>query len=163
VEFFRKRNKQYWFHLAFQLRGSVLPAIYLRVTLVGIFGLIISALYYFKYPVSQPILGSIIPSIVLGLLLVFRTNTAYERFWEGRRLWGNLVNDSRNMALQIWVMMNDVEPEDRAKRIAVLRLVIAFTVATKLYLRSEPVNRELKPLMSLSQYLQLKTISNPLN
>ncbi|MEG0760191.1 MAG: bestrophin family ion channel, partial [Chryseobacterium sp.] len=32
---------------------------------------------------------------VLSLLLVFRTNTAYDRWWEGRKLWGKLVNDTR--------------------------------------------------------------------
>src|SRR5690349_1461295 len=38
--------------------------------------------------------------IVLGLFLVFRTNSAYDRWWEGRRLWGALVNSTRNMALK---------------------------------------------------------------
>ncbi len=36
---------------------------------------------------------------VISLLMVFRTNTAYERWWEGRRFWGQLVNTSRNLAL----------------------------------------------------------------
>ncbi len=39
--------------------------------------------------------------IILGLLLVFRTNTAYDRWWEGRRLWGQLVNVSRGLARQL--------------------------------------------------------------
>jgi putative membrane protein len=38
---------------------------------------------------------------VISLLLVFRTNTAYDRWWEGRRKWGELVNDSRNLAVKI--------------------------------------------------------------
>lgn len=38
---------------------------------------------------------------VLSLLLVFRTNTAYDRWWEGRKLWGNIVNNSRNLAIKI--------------------------------------------------------------
>ncbi|SKC00695.1 putative membrane protein [Soonwooa buanensis] len=38
---------------------------------------------------------------VLSLLLVFRTNTAYDRWWEGRKLWGKLVNDTRNFAIKI--------------------------------------------------------------
>jgi len=38
---------------------------------------------------------------VLSLLLAYRTNTAYERWWEGRKLWGALVNNSRNLALKI--------------------------------------------------------------
>ncbi|MFB8787910.1 MAG: bestrophin family ion channel [Potamolinea sp.] len=154
-------KKQNWLQLAFHLKGSVIPAIYPRVISVSVFGFIISVLYYFQLPVSQPILGSIIPSVVLGLLLVFRTNTAYDRYWEGRKLWGNLANDARNLSWQIWVMMADIEPEDRANRIAVMRLGGAFAVASKLYLRSEPVNRELEELMSASQYLQLKSSTNP--
>ncbi len=39
--------------------------------------------------------------IILGLLLVFRTNTSYDRWWEGRRLWGQLVNVSRGLAHQL--------------------------------------------------------------
>ncbi|WP_445302279.1 hypothetical protein [Microcoleus sp. F4-D5] len=59
-------------------------------------------------------------------------------------------------------MINDIESEYRVKRIAVMRLVAALLVPCKLYLRSEPVNSELEKLMFLSQYLQLKTINNPL-
>ncbi|MBE9200761.1 MULTISPECIES: bestrophin family ion channel [unclassified Nodularia (in: cyanobacteria)] len=156
-----KLKKTNWFKLVFQLKGSVISAIYIRVIGFGLFGFIISVLYYLKLPVSQPILGSVVPSIVLGLLLVFRTNTAYERFWEGRRLWGNLVNDARNMAWQIGAIMNDIEPQDQANRIRAMRLVGALLVSCKLYLRLEPVNSELEALMSRSQYLQLKTINNP--
>jgi putative membrane protein len=39
--------------------------------------------------------------LVLGLLLVFRTNTSYDRWWEARKLWGQLVNDSRNLAIKV--------------------------------------------------------------
>ena len=52
------------------------------------FGLFISVLDFYNIPVVAKALGGIVPSIVLGLLLVFRTNTAYERFWEGRKAWG---------------------------------------------------------------------------
>ncbi|HLU87204.1 MAG TPA: bestrophin family ion channel, partial [Taishania sp.] len=38
---------------------------------------------------------------VISLLLVFRTNTAYDRWWEGRKKWGELVNDSRNFMVKI--------------------------------------------------------------
>jgi len=39
--------------------------------------------------------------LVLGFLLVFRTNTSYDRWWEARKLWGQLVNDSRNLAVKV--------------------------------------------------------------
>jgi putative membrane protein len=44
---------------------------------------------------------------VISLLLVFRTNTAYDRWWEGRKLWGSLVNNSRNLALKLSVIVQD--------------------------------------------------------
>ena len=37
----------------------------------------------------------------ISMLLVFRTNTAYDRWWEGRKLWGALVNNSRNLAIKM--------------------------------------------------------------
>lgn len=50
---------------------------------------------------------------VLSLLLVFRTNTAYDRWWEGRKSWGKLVNDSRNLAIKINTIL---DPEDTQNR-----------------------------------------------
>jgi ion channel-forming bestrophin family protein len=44
---------------------------------------------------------------VISLLLVFRTNTAYDRWWEGRKLWGALVNNSRNLAIKLSVILKD--------------------------------------------------------
>lgn len=46
---------------------------------------------------------------VISLLLVFRTNTAYDRWWEGRRMWGSLVNNSRNLAMKLAVMLPEEE------------------------------------------------------
>ena len=44
---------------------------------------------------------------VISLLLVFRTNTAYDRWWEGRKMWGSLVNNSRNLAIKLSVILMD--------------------------------------------------------
>jgi putative membrane protein len=48
---------------------------------------------------------------VLSLLLVLRSNSAYERWWEGRKLWGQLVNDSRNLAIKVMQMADAPEKE----------------------------------------------------
>lgn len=155
------REKLHWFSLALKLKGSVIPAILPRVIWCGVFGVVISVAYYLKLPVSQKAFGAVIPSIVLGLLLVFRTNTAYDRFWEGRRLWGGIVINSLNLARLIWLAVPTVEPEERARKISVLRLVVAFAVATKLHLRGESINAELEELMSSSEYFNLKTANSP--
>ena len=150
-----------WFKIALQVRGSVIPSIWPRVLLCGGFGVFISLLHFFNLPVSMPILSSIVPSIVMGLLLVFRTNTAYERFWEGRKFWGTLINNVRNLARQIWVAIEEKDPQDIAIKKSVLRLLPAFAVAMKLHLRQEPINPELEPLMSPAQYQKLKSMNNP--
>lgn len=154
-------SQRSWFHIAFQVRGSVIPAIMGRTIVCGSFGALVSVLHYWGMPVSIPVLASVIPNIVLGLMLVFRTNTAYERFWEGRKLWGGLINTTRNLARQIWVVVLEKEPQDRQDKTAILYLLVAFAVATKLHLRQEPVNQELQQLLSAPQYNKLKTMHNP--
>ncbi|PZU87022.1 MAG: hypothetical protein DI529_07700 [Chryseobacterium sp.] len=59
---------------------------------------------------------------VLSLLLVFRTNTAYDRWWEGRKLWGKLVNDSRNFVIKI----NSILPENDVKNRAQIARYLKF-------------------------------------
>ncbi|MCC5640045.1 hypothetical protein LC593_30295 [Nostoc sp. CHAB 5844] len=152
--------KKIWLRDIFRFRGSVIPGVLERSLFCGAFGILISFLYSKQFPVSQPILGSVIPSIVLALLLVFRTNTAYERFWEGRKLWGSTVNTIRNLAWQIWVAVDVVEPEDRERKVTALHLLPAFAIAKKLYLRYEPANEELEPWVSPSQYSSLQNIQN---
>lgn len=156
-----RKEKRQWFRVALRLQGSVIPSIVPRATLCGVFGGIISILYFFKWPVSAPVLSSLVPSIVLGLLLVFRTNTAYERFWEGRKCWGTLNNSIRNLARQIWVSVLERNPQDTADKKAVLRLLPAFAIAMKQHLRQESVNAELESLMSPWQYNKLKKMNNP--
>ncbi|MEH1830036.1 MAG: bestrophin family ion channel [Nostoc sp.] len=150
-----------WLGKVLQLKGSVMKSIYRHILWCGAFGFLISLLYHFDKPVSQPILGSVIPSIVLGLLLVFRTNTAYERFWEGRKCWGSIVNNVRNLARQIWVSVDEISPEDKENKITALNLLAAFAVTTKLHLRGEAVNSELEDLVPSTKYIKLKIMNNP--
>ncbi len=68
---------------------------------------------------------------VISLLLVFRTNTAYDRWWEGRRKWGELVNDTRNFAIKINAMLqNEIERDFFA------RMTSNFAFAVKEHLRN---------------------------
>jgi putative membrane protein len=71
--------------------------------------------------------------IVLGLFLVFRTNSAYDRWWEGRKLWGSMVNNTRNLAhkMNAFLDRNDTET-----RIWFSLMIPNFVIATKDHLRS---------------------------
>lgn len=154
-------ERKRWFKTVFQIQGSVVPAVFWRTSVCGIFGVFISLLAALKLPVALPVLAGLIPNIVLGLLLVFRTNTAYERFWEGRRLWGNLVNCVRNLARLIWIAIAAKTKDAQAQKIAALRLLVAFCIAIKLHLRQEVVNEELRALLSPDQFYKLQSMNNP--
>jgi ion channel-forming bestrophin family protein len=150
-----------WFKVALRVEGSVIPTILNRVLWCGAFGLFISVLSFYKIPVGAKVLGGVVPSIVLGLLLVFRTNTAYERFWEGRKAWGSIVNNIRNLSRLIWVAIVEIEPIHRQEKEQVLKLLVAFAIATKLHLRSQAVDDRLAELLSPLQFNKLQTMSNP--
>jgi ion channel-forming bestrophin family protein len=71
---------------------------------------------------------------VISMLLVFRTNTAYDRWWEGRKLWGTLVNSSRNLALKLAAILDEDDEQCRS----FFRAVIPqFASTLKLHLTSE--------------------------
>lgn len=72
-------------------------------------------------------------SFVISLLLVFRTNTAYDRWWEGRKLLGSLVNNSRNFAIKIDAILPDDEIENRQ---FFRKLIPMYSFALKDHLRS---------------------------
>lgn len=74
--------------------------------------------------------------IILGLLLVFRTNTAYDRWWEGRRLWGQLVNVSRGLSQQLGAALAGEAHAGRRARYA--ELLAGFPVALAEHLRRAP-------------------------
>jgi ion channel-forming bestrophin family protein len=150
-----------WLQYALRLRGSVIPAVFPRTMLCGLFGGLISLLHWRGMPVNLPVLASVIPNVVLGLMLVFRTNTAYERFWEGRKLWGSLNNAERNLARQIWAIVPARDHGERQRKVAALDLLVAFAVAMKLHLRRQPVNEELAALMPATRLDNLKMMSNP--
>jgi ion channel-forming bestrophin family protein len=77
---------------------------------------------------------------VLSMLLVFRTNTAYDRWWEGRKLWGSLVNNSRNLAMK----MNALLPaEDKKERDFFRKSIPLFAQLLRSHLRSEKTRLEL--------------------
>ncbi len=85
----------------------------------------------------------------LGLLLVFRTNTAYDRYWEGRKLFEGIGNSTRNLAVSFlccWDSRGNTVDKEKLK---FLHLLIAFPKLSKQYLRDEKDLCEVKDLIGL--------------
>lgn len=70
-----------------------------------------------KNPLNNVTVMHSMLGFVISLLLVFRTNTAYDRWWEGRKLWGALVNNSRNLAIKMSVILKDEQDKEQIKKL----------------------------------------------
>lgn len=112
-----------------------MPLIVLRVLVFGIFAAILMAIHDGSDELSLhiPVGPHEVAGAALGLLLVLRTNAGYERWWEGRKLWGGIVNQSRNLAIDALAY----GPEDRNWREQFIRWAASFPHAVRLNLRDQ--------------------------
>jgi len=83
--------------------------------------------------------------LALFLLLSFRANSSYDRFWEGRKLWGLTINRTRDLARQMVHYIKD----DAAQHRRMLAFVVAFAVTKKRHLRDERGLQELSSILSV--------------
>ncbi|MEJ0103672.1 MAG: bestrophin family ion channel [Bacteroidota bacterium] len=91
--------------------------------------------YIKNIPLMHNLLG-----FAISMLLVFRTNTAYDRWWEGRKLWGSLVNNSRNLALKLSAML---PADDEENRSFFRKSITAYAFGLRNHLNSEKTRTEL--------------------
>jgi putative membrane protein len=85
--------------------------------------------------------STVLNGLVLGFLLSFRNNHAYDRWWEARKLWGQLVNDSRNLCLKVGALAD----LGAAERQEIAGSVISFARALERTLRSKSPADERAP------------------
>ena len=86
---------------ALMWRGSVTPRIFFSLLLVTCYCLLVVALDQYWRPLPHLTVTPFeYTGVVLGLVLVFRTNAGHERWWEARKLWGAIVNKSRNIVVE---------------------------------------------------------------
>jgi ion channel-forming bestrophin family protein len=149
-----------WLAMALQIEGSVIKTVLPRIIIFTIFATLVCWLSVLG---EQPqfftkvgnLNNNVIYNLVLGLLLVFRTNTSYERFWDGRKSLGILVVNIRNLARFIRLNVPETNLEDREQKAVIFKLLTAFAVATKLQLREEKANEELKALLNSQQAVEI--------
>ena len=136
-----------WLHLLVSPRGSLSPGVMRRVL---IFGAIATALWLADRYIPRVGLSIGLYEVagaVIALILAFRTNTSYNRFWEGRTLWGSIVNASRNVT-RIVNAHAAVAPS-AARELAVW--VVVFAHATRRSLRGQAERPEIQRLLSAEQ------------
>lgn len=149
-------NPKSWVTLIFSIHKSdTLRILWKEIISIGLLTLLVAyieinffsdARYLEKLIAVYQLIG-----FVISLLLVFRTNTAYDRWWEGRRKWGELVNDTRNFALKL----NSILTEE-TDRHYFSRMISNFTFAMKEHLRNGVIWDELDLTDEEKQLLERK-------
>jgi putative membrane protein len=128
-------NNRHWHKHIFVWNGSVIQGVWLRVTLYVTWTAAITFLYQEGIILAEVKVDMVVFNVIglaLGLLLVFRTNTSYDRWWEGRKLLGSNVNASRNIAFMLNTLIPD---DDKGTRKDLVDLLSAFHYAVKERLR----------------------------
>ncbi|HEX8201640.1 MAG TPA: bestrophin family ion channel, partial [Isosphaeraceae bacterium] len=122
-----------WGSHLFDVQGSMLREIIGRVLACVAWSALVVWVHKFRFAETVVIPSTMhsLVGVALGLLLVFRTNASYDRFWEGRRMWGAIVNETRNLARATRVFLRD----DPALLGTVVRWTIAFAYASMHSLR----------------------------
>ncbi len=143
-----------WMDHLFDIRGSMVREIVWRVLFFTFWSIGIVFVHYRYFPLAiSPTVHNLVGT-ALGLLLVFRTNSSYDRFWEGRKLWGSIINETRNLVRMSEVFL----AEDPARREQIAFLAKAFPYAVMYTLRSR---RDAFPEFILKADLeQVKSIWN---
>ncbi|MFW2542073.1 bestrophin family protein [Primorskyibacter sp. 2E107] len=135
------------FALLFSLRGSVLPHIGLRILVVMAFASAVVAVDLHVGELQHTATGTFaVFGVALSLFLGFRNNAAYERWWEARRLWGQLVADIRALAREATLFLDAPDARDET-----LRLSLAFLHLHRLNLRRLPADDAAGPWISDGQ------------
>ncbi len=128
-------NPKDWWKLIFAFHRSdtfrfLLPGIAGVAAYTGVVAYVENDVFHASFK-NTTVVHSLV-GFVLSMLLVFRTNTAYERWWEGRKLWGSFVNNSRNLALKLHAIL----PKDSTERETFRVLIINYIFAAKEHLRT---------------------------
>ncbi|MBN8610896.1 MAG: hypothetical protein J0L92_09950 [Deltaproteobacteria bacterium] len=163
-----------WLRLIFRYRGTELPRTKWRIAGVVLLACGVTAaelmLEDTQFHTDLHPLPFTLVGIALSIFLGFRNSSAYDRWWEGRKLWGSLINTTRSMARQVLTLISEV-PEGRTlssaekKEITTLqtelvRRIIAFTHALRLSLRDIDDLKDLEPFLPKDEIEALKTETN---
>ncbi|UUC44075.1 bestrophin family protein [Flavobacterium cerinum] len=153
------RKKEHWFRMLFIWNGSVLPALLPRLILIFLLSVAVvyfhGVIFSFKIPLNTTPLTLF--GFVLALFLGFRNNASYDRFWEGRKLWGALLNTTRSLTRQALTLGENI---DKTAVYEFVQLLSAFNYALKHQLRhTDPIadlqkrlNKEQLNIVTDSQY-----------
>lgn len=147
---------RWWFHF-FDIKGSMVKEIAARVSSCTLWAVAVVIIDQHIMDVSISPIAHQLVGTALGLLLVFRTNSSYDRFWEGRRMWGSIINESRNLVRGAAAHLH--EAPDLRRRVAVLSIALAYSIMARL--RGQKGLGEAEKLLPSNEIADILATHNP--
>ncbi|MCE3229209.1 MAG: hypothetical protein K0S32_3760 [Bacteroidetes bacterium] len=144
-------NPKDWFKLIIHFHKSDTFRILLpTMTLLGFItaGVCYLEKRYIHHDIQHLTVFHTISGFIISMVLVFRINTAYDRWWEGRKLWGSLINTTRNLAMKLHSF---VPVEEKVTREELHTLIANFPFALKEHLRNNSTKEDIKFCNSLTE------------
>ncbi len=145
---------------ALALTGSITPKVIKNVLLAMAYAGVISVVHYFLPAVSLPTAMLEYAGLSLGLILVFRVNAGYDRWWEARKLWGNIINHSRNFTI---VLMNYPNTSNKLLITKITNYITALPFLIKNNLREDHNLSQIKHLVDSELFLKLSESKHKVN
>ena len=149
------------------LRGSVLPRILPALTVCTLIAVLVTWSHgdLFRWKVTLTTIPFTLIGLPLAIFLGFRNNTAYARFWEGRRLWGEIVYQGRILSRQCQSLISDEVIADAKNglddvRIRIIYRSIAFAHALRHFLRDTDTNADIQHLLTPSEFQEMQSYLN---
>lgn len=153
-----------WFRVVRSLHGSTLPKTWGRLLLVMCVASLVTYLHLaFDWLEHDLTLAPFqLTGVALGIFLGFRNNTSFDRYWEGRKLWGQIVNSTRSSTRMMLSMVGpvDITPEIHARHTQLTYHVIAWTHAVRQHLRRQDDLTAYEGLLIPEEIERLRTESN---
>jgi ion channel-forming bestrophin family protein len=155
-----------WLRLVFRVHGSAFPRIWRRLLVISVVAVISTAIErYDLVHLSLTFSPFIIVGLPLGIILGFRNSAAYDRYWEGRRLWGNLVNVSRSFTRQVLTLIAAPEQPEAQRAAGSLQRALcyralAFAHCLRMQLRGERDFAQLAPFLPHEEVTNLEGEKN---
>ncbi len=155
----QKEYPSFW-DSAFAIQGSVTPRVYKKVLAFTAYAYMISILSPYVPWIKIPISPFEYAGVVMGLVLVFRVNAGYDRWWEARKMWGTIVNCSRNLAV---LVKNYAVFSNELERNKTFGLITSLPYLMKNNLRGISSTDEVKSLLDENDYEQLQHWTHKVN
>ena len=160
------RDRPSGIRLFFVVRGSILKRIRLTLLVNTLSAVLVTVVHgnFFALKITLTTIPFTLMGLPLAIFLGFRNSTAYDRYWEGRKLWGELVLRCRSLSRQCQGFIHPAEiaqaPEAEAARQRLLYRAIGFVHALRLQLRDRTDCGELRRWAPQAEWARLEKASS---